>query len=800
MTNRCFHCDLEIPKGQEFHLWLINQQRAFCCAGCLAVAETIRENKLEEFYRFRTEHNKKIIEVLPQELIDLQSLDNQAVLASISTESNNIKTIELGIEGITCAACGWLIKKQITKREDVLDIQINITTRRAVLKFKHDALLSPILKQIRNLGYRAFPFSENNLEKSIQVEDKAFIKQLIIAGIAMMQVMMYATGLYIGEFQDMSAEHALFLHWVSGIVATPVVFYSALPFFSSAWRSLKFFHFGMNLPVSIAILAGYFASIYSLLSSANVYYFDSVVMFTFFLLIGRFLEHRMRFKAILKQQNFNQLLPLSVTRKNSDGTMSIILVNEIKLNDELIVNSGSVVATDGLLLSDQAELNEAILTGEFFPVSKIKGDNIVSGSTNNSAGFVMRVTSRVQDSRLQQLIKLQNNTDILSETKLSLADRIASGYVIGLLILSCFTGFIWWQIDPQQIFPVILSLLVVSCPCALSLATPTAMAAAISQLTDKGLMVKHQDTLLKLSKVDTVIFDKTGTLTLANMSLIKTLTHSSINENQCLQIASSLETISNHPVAHVFKKLQLKGLNNINNQEVIAGGVSGKINGDNYYLGNRNFISANVGEINLTQENKQQNQIAIYLTKNKQHIATFLLQDQLNPTSIEAVTNIQKFGFETIMLSGDSTESCQAMAEMLNINSVIANATPESKLEIVNQQKKDSKNILMVGDGINDIGALANANVSITMGTASDLSQFASSAVLVSQDLNTIYQSLILAKKLDKIIKQNLTWAVIYNVLAIPFAMAGLIPAWAAAIGMTSSSLIVVLNALRLKN
>ena len=803
MDSRCYHCELALPPSESFSTQVLGEERFFCCPGCLAIAETICQNGLDQFYKYRSEKNNKAEEVLPQEILEMEALDDTDVLSTITTNQNGFKSIELGIEGITCAACAWLIRKQIGARTEVRDIQVNTTTRRAHLKFDDKAQLSPILKNIRALGYRAYPFTEDQQEQSIQKEDKAFIRRLIVAGLAMMQVMMFATGLYIGDYQDISEEHAYFLHWVSGLLATPVVVYAAFPFFKSAWNGLKSFHFGMNLPVSIAILSGYSASIFSLLTHGHVYYFDSVVMFTFFLLVGRYLEHRTRLKAILKQQNFKRLLPLSVTRQLSDGAVETIAIHSIKPKDLIVINAGAVVPIDGKLISNQAEINEAVITGEFLPIAKQKQDDLFSGSSNNGASFIMQATSSIENCRLQQLIQLQQDSENITTSRVNLADKIASWYVVALLVISTAAGIVWWHTQPDKVFPVILSLLVVSCPCALSLATPAAVAAAIAKLTDNGLMIKSKSLLSQLAKVTSIYFDKTGTITLGQMQLIDTKLHANVSKEFCMQMAASLESISSHPIAHAFEHLDLKLLNIENGQEIIAGGVTGEYKDKTYKIGKRQFVDPN-NQHGLTLEygskTKQAANIAVFLTKDDLPLASFYLADTINPSANQAISLLRQDNFNITLLSGDSQLATKNVADELTIKNVIANATPESKLESIKSNKVEGNTVLMVGDGVNDIGALGEADASITMGAASYLSKASSNAVLVSHDLKTIAESIHTAKKLDRIIKQNLSWAVTYNLFAIPFAAAGMVPAWLAAIGMTSSSLIVVLNALRLRN
>ncbi len=804
MSEKCFHCDLDIPKNINFELSIFNQNQRFCCMGCFSVAEMICENGLQDFYSYRTDKSKTFPTILPQEFSEFEELDSPEVLKSIvrDDDSSDAQWVELGIEGITCAACGWLIKKKVNQLNSVKEIQVNITSRRAQIKLEKGAELSPILKEIRKLGYHAFPFKEEELERTLLQENKDYIKRLIVSGIAMMQVMMFAIGFYIGEYQDISQSHGQFLHWISGVVATPVVFYAAYPFIKSAWYGIKHFHFGMNFPVSIAILSGYFASLWSLVSNHNVYYFDSVVMFTFFLLLGRFVEHRVRLKSLLKQQSFNRLLPLSATRKNDDASVSIIPVNEIKKNDLIIVHAGCVVPVDGLLIDKHAELNESIITGEFLPVTKNKGDMIYSGATNHTASITIKTTTDPQNSRIQHLVKLENQSESISAQQNSSADKVANWFVITLLLLCFLTAFYWWQVDPERIFPIVLSLLVVSCPCALSLAMPTAIAACITQLTEKGLMVRNKESLLKLAKVTDVFFDKTGTLTTGKMSLVSSACYDDSGMERTHQIAASLESISSHPIAEVFKKFDSRLLDVSEHQEVIAQGVSGKIGDSKYHIGKYGFAIDNSQYENIKKVKSQPSdvlEVQVYLSNEEKIIGIFSLADELNEAAVKAVSLLAEQTINVHVLSGDSKEACDCVAESIGVSSVFFAMSPEQKLNTIASLKNNHRVSMMVGDGVNDIGAFNEADVSITMGSASLLSQTHSDAVLVSRDLKVIPDSILLSKKLSRIIKQNLGWAIMYNISAIPFAAAGFVPAWLAAIGMASSSLVVVFNALRLR-
>lgn len=436
------------------------------------------------------------------------------------------------------------------------------------------------------------------------------------------------------------------------------------------------------------------------------------------------------------------------------------------------------------------------------PVQKTRHEKLYSGSYNNSSSFTMKATSTVRNSRLQKLIQLQDDTETLSSNIVSLADKIANIYVIALLGLTVVTGIIWWQIDPSQIFPVVLSLLVVSCPCALSLATPTAVAAAIASFTDKGLMIKSREALSNMNEITDIYFDKTGTLTSGKMSLAKVYTHTEEDENTCIRIAACLESISNHPVATAFSQLEVEPISNMEKQEVLSRGITGKKDNDIYTLGKPGFATSDKkpsDEESIFITPDSLTRITLFLTKNNCHIATFILTDEIAADALTAVNQLKQ-RYEITLLSGDSQQASQDVANKLDIQSVISNVTPEQKLQQVASAQKAGKKVLMVGDGVNDIGALNKADVGITMGNATHLSKSSSDAVLVSSNLTVISEALTSARQLKQVIFQNISWAIVYNLTAIPFAMAGLIPAWLAAIGMTGSSLIVVLNALRLRN
>ncbi|MCF6192899.1 MAG: heavy metal translocating P-type ATPase [Kangiellaceae bacterium] len=842
MNPNCFHCGLPIPSSSSFSTHLLGEKRDFCCIGCLSIAETLSNNGLDSFYKFRDGDNKKARELIPSELESIDAYDALDVLNQISQSTDEpeesgaqsgIRSIELGIEGITCAACGWLIKQTIGKIDSVISISVNVTTQRALLKWstnkRYKNKLSDIIKAFNKIGYRAYPFSEDERIEIFEKTNRQFIKRLAIASIGMMQVMTYALAVYLGDYQDIEASYRQFFLWLSFLVATPVVFYSARPFFESAWNNLKAKRLGMNFPVSLAILSAYFSSTYSLLAGKNSFYFDSVVMFTFFLLIGRFLEHRARYFSVLKQTNFQQLIPLSVKKITTDEelneTFKNILVINVVAGDKLIIPAGGIIPVDGTLLENPADINEAVMTGEFLPISKQPNDALISGSTNQSAALTMLVSKDFTHSKINQLIDLQREAENLKPDSVSIADKISHWYVIALLLVLLLTSAIWWFNDASRIFDIALSILVVSCPCALSLATPAALAAATSQLTDLGFLIRNSSTLSELSRVSHIFFDKTGTLTEGRISIEKVLNYSDYTETQLLRISSQLEEISSHPIADAFKNipdielLPDDKINITNKQEIIGQGVIANLNENRYLLGKAEFLIADdkdvfelnylyrkqhqqeVAELeqNFLQHNKKYKGMAVFLSENGKLIAIFQLKDQVKPTAMESIQALRK-SCQITMLTGDTQQAATQVGKELCIDDVMADAPPEEKLQAINAAQKRGQSVMMVGDGFNDLGALGSANVSISLAGSSHLSKTKSDALLVSEDLTVIPKAISIANKVQIIIKQNLAWAIAYNLLAIPFAAMGFIPAWLAAIGMSLSSLVVVLNALRLRN
>ncbi len=491
MSQDCFHCGLPVPKGSSYYVVIDNKQQPMCCTGCKAVAEAIVENGLTDFYQHRTTNSRKVEDLIPEELF---VYDNEALQKSfVHSEDGTIREASLVLEGIVCAACVWLNEKHVKALQGVIDFRINYSTSRASLKWDNDQIkLSEVLHAIVEIGYSAHPFDPGRMETLQKKEKSLALRRIALAGMGMMQVMMPAIAIYIGETSDMTDSMLHFLRWISLIITTPVVFYSSRVFFTSAWRDLKRRHYGMDVPVSLAIGSAYLASIWATLTNTGEVYFDSVVMFTFFLLLGRFFEMGVRHKAGQVADALVRLLPQTATRLDKDAQdneiQTVIAANELILEDRVIIKPGETIPADGNVIEGSSSVNESLLTGENMPLQKQKGDELIGGTLNVESPLTMEVMKLGDSTMLSSIIRLLDRAQSEKPNLAKFADKSAAWFVLALLGVALAVFVTWWFIDPARAFWIALSVLVITCPCALSLATPAALTATTGNLTQKGVL------------------------------------------------------------------------------------------------------------------------------------------------------------------------------------------------------------------------------------------------------------------------------------------------------------------------
>jgi Cu2+-exporting ATPase len=581
----------------------------------------------------------------------------------------------------------------------------------------------------------------------------------------------------------------------------PVILFSAKPFYQAAYRDIRTGHLTMDIPVSIAILGAFSASawitIYSQPSLVNDVYFDSVSMFTFFLLLGRFIEMQTRHKHLNSDIEMSRLLPSTAIIRTESGEKSIP-AHKLEIDDILVIKQGQIIAADGIVIQGYSRVDESALSGEFLPIEKSKGSFVSGGTVNIENTLHVKLTAKPKDSRVAAIIKMLDKAQSQKPRTVLIADKVASYFVATVLLASVIVGIIWYFIDAERIFPVILSVLVVTCPCALSLATPTALTSANTYLRLRGFLITKAHALEAMTQITDIIFDKTGTLTKGKLSLEKTDTYNNYTAEEALEIAAGLEAHSSHPIAHTFIPYFKNEAHCIKN--ILGKGLSGIYKLDKgkpktYFLGSLEYALQNISPTSL----KPFSGLNIYLSDGQNIIAHFMLSDSLREDSKKAIQSFKNMGLKTHILSGDQEHSVTSIAKSLQIDSYHANQSPEEKLHFVKRLQTQGKQIAMVGDGINDLPVLSGAKLSIAMGEASDITKMNSDAILLNSKLAVLNEAFAKAMQTRKIIKENITWAIAYNLCMLPLAAAGFVPPYLAALGMSLSSLIVVFNSIRLK-
>ncbi len=749
----------------------------------------------------------------------MKAFDPQLTLLDTSTEwcsfshiasnkSTQATTWESSIvvDGMHCAACAINIENALKKTTGVLSADISAASHRGRVVWRENATRpSQWMQVIIDAGYNVLPAQDAQRLELRKRETRLALWRWLVAGLCMMQVMMYAFPEYIARPGDMTDEAQRLMRWASWVLTLPVLLFSCKPFFASAWLDLQHRRVSMDLPVALGMAITFIVSTLGTFDPKSQWgrevYFDSLTMYVFFLLTGRWLELRMRNRTAGALEALMNRMPESALRLLPSGEFERVLLRQLTVGDTVRVAVGEAFPADGVLLDGTTHADEALLTGESKPIAKATGDAVIAGSHNLDSSVNVRVEQMGEQTRFSQIVRLMEQASLEKPQLAQLADRLAKPFLIGILLVAGLIIGLGWSKDPSHALMVAVAVLIVTCPCALSLATPAAMLASAGALAKKGVLIRHLQALETLSKVDTLIFDKTGTLTEDGLVLAKVETRIGMSELMACQLAGLLAADSLHPISKSIvaycqqNAAPLPAWQIITKTELAGRGVTAQIGASKetaiYQWGSAEFCGVKPLQTTAVQA---------HLSDAKGWLASFEFQERVRVDAVQTLAALQDARLLVQLLSGDSQLATQHVANHLNMANYRGLCTPDIKLAMLQDLQKQGHIVGMVGDGLNDGPVLAGADVSFAFGRAVPLTQSKSDFLVLGSQLENIALAVKQAKRTMRVVKQNLVWALVYNAAAVPLAIMGYLPAWLAGIGMAGSSLLVVGNAMRLRN
>jgi len=811
----CFHCGLAAKGSTACYGDVDGHEHLFCCAGCVSVCQVIHEAGLDGFYR-RLKKRENTIAPPPNAPADIDQYDLQEVQQEcVETLADGSHKAKLMVEGIHCAACIWLIEKALHGLKGIQKAEVNLAHHRLLIQWQPDQVsLTQIMQRLAALGYAAIPFNADQIEGVTQRQNQALLFRLGFAGFAAMNIMWISIALYAGAFSGISSEFQYFFHWISCAIATPVLLYSGGPILLSAWRGLTQGKLSMDLPISIGALATFTYSFWQTLQHGSHVYFDTVVTFLFIILIGRYLEAMARRNASSATLQLLELQPRMATRLTTRGTEERVAIRKLNIGDHLRIKPGDKVAADGIIIAGASHINESMLSGEPQAVHKHIGDSIAAGTINAENPLTMQINATGSNTMLARIIELVESAQGSKAHIQRLADRIVPWFVATTLILAGLT-FLYWsiQMDFNTALLAATAVLIITCPCALGLATPMAIAVSTGFAAKHGVLIRHGEALEILSKITHVVLDKTGTLTTGNMHVADTITITAIEANSLLQWASALEQHHSHPLAAAIcasaEAASLPILPCENSHHLAGMGVTGTINGQQVMVGNQylmqtHHITIPDNILAICHRIESAMAVPVLIAVDGILLGLLRIEDQLRSGALELIESLDQRGIGITLLTGDSKNAANHLHQRLSQHTtgliqVIADVLPEDKANHIKALQQQGEHVLMAGDGINDAPALAQADISIAMGSGTDVSMQCSDIVLMRNVLDRIPWVLDLGGRSINTIRQNLTLSLGYNILLVPAAMAAGVTPIFAALAMPLSSLLVIGNAILIR-
>ena len=802
-VGNCYHCGQQIPSDAAYGVDILGTYREMCCPACSAVARAIVNGGNERFYDQRTSLSDTA-EALSAEDFDIYD--------SVELRDRFVRDLEddrqettVTITNIHCGACLWLIEKSIVKLPGVESVSVNYATRRAhVVWCNHQSSLKSILIAFKGIGYDAFPYEFGNVAPGLQRSKDRQLRRMGISGVLAMQIMMITVALYFGKSSGMATQYKQFFEWVSMLLVLPIVFYCAQPFFVAAWAGIRHGHAVIDLPVVTGISIAFAASIWATITGMGDTYYEAIAMFVFLLLTTRYYEFSVRERGIDAIAHLQHSLPTTANRVLSNGASETVPATRLTPGDVVIVSPGQRVPVDGLVIEGTAKVDESIISGESNPVSRGPGSAIVGGSICIDGVVRSEVTKPFAESTISNIARLAEQAQSEKPHLASVVDRIAVFFVIGLGLVTAAVAWYCWMYAPERLLSTVIAVIVIACPCALSLATPAALSAYLTSLIKRGIVPLTSSGLERLSQVDRVVFDKTGTLTLGELRLRQIDVYGDIDQNAVLEIASALELASSdHPVARALNRETVACPRHAEQLEFTSGsGVQGRVDGELYRLGSRDFATRSLGDDTKKflsiGRNHAGHVTECFLANDNQLLAVLSFSDKLRSDAGVIVDQLTSMGIQVSILSGDQNRTVKHVAEELGIDDYMGEATPQQKLDRVNHYQNRGERVVAVGDGLNDAPLLSAAATGIAMGSGVDLVRVSGDIVLVNSRLSDLLVLIKQAHRTQKVIKQNFMWAIGYNILALPLGISGLVAPWAAVLGMSLSSAVVVANSIRL--
>ena len=809
----CFHCGLDILGDVQYHSELAGKTRRFCCFGCLSVCNAIFTAGLQGYYQRTPDGVLLAPPPAPPkdiEMYDMDEVQQEFITSRGVSGQGELREIHLLVEGIHCAACVWLIERALLRTPGVALAQVNLAAKRLLLRWDNQRIkLSELLRVLSKIGYSAVPYDPESAEGIIKRANRAMLFRLFFAVFTMMNMLWISIALYSGANDD---EFRNFFHWVGFTLATPTLLYSGFPFFRGAWGGLRAGRLTMDLPIALGLSVTYLYSLYITLSGNAVgeVYFDTVTNLIFVILVGRYLEGMFRHQAVSATRRLIELQPRVATVLHDDEE-KMTLIRGVKVGERVLIKPGYKVPVDGVVVHGHSSVDESMLSGESSPVSKSVGAKVVAGTLNTSGALIVEVVATLQDTMLAKIIRLVEEAQSSKAPIQRLADTVVPWFVLVTLVCAMIT-FFWWSAQSFEIaLMAATSVLIITCPCALGMATPMSIAVASGLAAKHGILVKNGLVLEKLSKVTHFVFDKTGTLTEGKMRVSQILTGTNVVIHDVLSRAAAVERFAEHGVAlAIVREADAQSVSYRNraveNFQVTAGlGVAASVEGQSILLGSaqwlqRNRVALDAELCQRADALEQQVMTSVHCAIAGEHVAVLVLADKLRADAQAMVDALRAQGINMTLLSGDRKAVAEAVAAQLGGMDVIAEVMPQDKDRVIQQVQQRGAIVAMVGDGINDAPALIRADVGIALGSGTDVSVESADIVLMHNELDKVRLATLLSRRTLRTIKQNIGLSFIYNAIMVPLAMMARVTPLVAAITMPISSLVVIGNAARIRN